>query len=103
MLIFLLFINLGITTSDQSIFDYQNGKTHSDFSFPDFVPQFLDEADEEVVQNATNHCGEENLECIFDLVFTGREDVADDTKLTDIQHSETVLINGMLPNHDSIQ
>lgn len=85
-----------MTTREQSIFEYPTGRSHADFNFPNFVPKFLDEADKEVVSNATQICGKENLECIFDLVFTGSEEIAEETKQANIQHTEAVMINGKI-------
>ena len=79
-----------MTTADTSIFVYTHGLTHSNFSYPDFIPKFLDEADQDKVENATKLCGVDNLECIFDFVFTGSEKVADDTKRADQQHTSDV-------------
>ena len=68
--------------------------SHANFSHPDFIPKFLDEADEGLVQNATRICGAENLECIYDMVMTGSEEIAMDTKQTGLEHTETVNITG---------
>ncbi|KAK3609861.1 hypothetical protein CHS0354_015052 [Potamilus streckersoni] len=62
-----------------SVFRYPNGKHSADYSHRDFMPKFIDEADPLMVANATNICGEENQECIFDLVFTENEEVANET------------------------
>ena len=51
---------------------------------------FLDDADDELKQNATQICGAENLECIYDMVMTGSEEIAEDTKVTGLKHTETV-------------
>ena len=79
-----------MTTPDQSLFDYPARMSHQDFSFPDFVPMFLDDADDELKQNATQICGAQNLECIYDMVMTGSEEIAEDTKVTSLKHTETV-------------
>ncbi|KAL3857455.1 hypothetical protein ACJMK2_012125 [Sinanodonta woodiana] len=76
------------TSENESIFRYPTGKGHADFSDPTFIPQFLDEADPEIVANATEICGEENQECIFDLVFTENNDIAQETLQIEIKASQ---------------
>lgn len=83
-----------MTSPTESIFVYPDGYSHANYSHPEFTPKFLDEADTDKVANATKICGEDNLECIFDLVFTGSESVAEDTKRTDVQHAEAVVEAG---------
>ena len=79
-----------MTTPDISVFEYPVRMSHQDFSFPDFVPMFLDDVDDELKQNATQFCGAGNLECIYDMVMTGSEKLAEDTKDTSLKHTETV-------------
>ena len=83
-----------MTTSDTSIFVYTDGLSHANFSHPGYIPKFLGEADQDKVDNATKLCGEDNLECIFDFVFTGSVEVADDTKRIDEQHTADVKDSG---------
>lgn len=70
----------GITSESESIFKYDDGKSHADYSVPGFVPVFLDEFNATIVQNATQICGEGNLTCIFDYVLTGNTDLALSTR-----------------------
>lgn len=64
------------------MFKYDDGMGHVNFSFPNFTPKFLDEADKDVVANATKTC-KNNTQCIFDLVFTGNEELAQQTTDTE--------------------
>ncbi|KAL3837566.1 hypothetical protein ACJMK2_022914, partial [Sinanodonta woodiana] len=63
----------------ESVFRYPLGKNHSDFQHSNFTPKFLDEADQAKVNKSKQTCGEDNQECIFDLVFTENEAVANNT------------------------
>ncbi|KAL3837565.1 hypothetical protein ACJMK2_022913 [Sinanodonta woodiana] len=63
----------------ESVFRYPLGKNHSDFQHNNFTPKFLDEADQAKVNKSKKTCGEDNQECIFDLVFTENEAVANNT------------------------
>ncbi|KAL3832190.1 hypothetical protein ACJMK2_023853, partial [Sinanodonta woodiana] len=76
--------------SSESIFHYPLGKNHTDFNHEDFEPQFIDEADEKV-SSAKKICGERNQECIFDLVLTENEAVANYTRNIEQQTSESHL------------
>ncbi|KAL3837657.1 hypothetical protein ACJMK2_023003, partial [Sinanodonta woodiana] len=71
----------------KSVFIYPLGKNHSDFHNRTFVPKFLDEANVEKVTNAKKICGEDNQECIFDLVFTENEAVANNTRRLEAEAS----------------
>ena len=81
-----------MTLADESIFVYRKGLNHANFSHPEFTPKFLDEADPKLVENATVTCGETNLECIFDLVFTRNDKLAKETQYTSVQHAETLVV-----------
>ncbi|KAK3588474.1 hypothetical protein CHS0354_035649 [Potamilus streckersoni] len=65
---------------DESVFHYPLGKNHSNFQHSNFTPKFLDEADQAKVNKSKQSCGEDNQECIFDLVFTENEAVANNTR-----------------------
>ncbi|KAL3832136.1 hypothetical protein ACJMK2_023807 [Sinanodonta woodiana] len=77
--------------SNESIFHYPTGTNHVDFHHKDFEPQFIDEADPEKVSSAKQICGKENQECIFDLVFTENEAVANYTRNIEQQTSESQI------------
>ncbi|KAK3612288.1 hypothetical protein CHS0354_011006 [Potamilus streckersoni] len=68
-----------MTNASGSAFRYPPGKTHKDFAHADFTPKFLDEADPVAIEKAKIYCGED-MECIFDYVFTGSKDVAIETR-----------------------
>jgi hypothetical protein len=93
--LFIYYFLIGLTSAAQSIFKYDNGKSHSDYSFPTFVPKFLDEANETLVAEATSLCGEGKNQCIFDYVFTGNSDLALATTATEDQASENNADAGM--------
>jgi len=83
-----------MTTSAESIFHYNPGKTHASFSFPDFLPQFIDQADPVKVAEAEAKCPSLDLACIFDFVFTGNEAVALETAGTQaIQAADTLILS----------
>ncbi|XP_060596327.1 uncharacterized protein LOC132750377, partial [Ruditapes philippinarum] len=69
-----------ITSSDESVFEYPPGGSFLDFQNLNPTVNFLDEADQALVTEATTFCGEGNIPCIFDKVFTGNDEVAEDTK-----------------------
>ncbi|XP_053372974.1 uncharacterized protein LOC123561094 [Mercenaria mercenaria] len=77
-----------ITSANESNFKYDNGKSHADYNFPDFVPKFLDEANQTIVDEAKSVCGEGNNQCIFDMVFTGNKELAQTTTLTEAEAAE---------------
>ncbi|XP_053372749.1 uncharacterized protein LOC123561027 [Mercenaria mercenaria] len=79
-----------MTLGNESLFKYDNGRSHADYSFPDFVPKFLDEANETKVAEAKELCGEGNNQCIFDYVFTGNPELALETNTTEALADETV-------------
>lgn len=78
-----------MTTATESLFYYGNGLGHADYSFPDFVPKFIDEANETLVANATDFCGEGNNQCIYDFVITGNRELALATNITEAEAVET--------------
>ncbi|KAK3595092.1 hypothetical protein CHS0354_043192 [Potamilus streckersoni] len=80
-----------------SVFRYPTGKNHTDFQHTDFVPKFLDEADPVKVVGAEQKCGKDNHECIFDLVFTENEAVANNTRSVEQRDSliKTEVVNSI--------
>lgn len=67
-----------MTSPEESLFRYDDGKGHADFNHEEFEPLFLEDADPDLVANATAFCNN-NTECIFDLVFTGNRELASGT------------------------
>ncbi|XP_062579994.1 protein eyes shut homolog, partial [Saccostrea cucullata] len=58
--------------NEESIFHYDKGLTNKDFSHPEFEPLFLDETNEEALENAKKKCGvNPSQACIFDYLATG--------------------------------
>ncbi|KAL4219781.1 scavenger receptor [Mactra antiquata] len=65
-----------------SAFVYPEGKNHSDYHNATFIPRFLDEAAPDKIKEAEVACnGSTNVECVFDYVFTEREEIAQSTNL----------------------
>ena len=56
-----------------SLFHYDNGYSHQEFSHPDFVPFFIDEFSEEKRNASIDACGGASASqaCIFDFLATG--------------------------------
>ncbi|WAR04750.1 MLP-like protein [Mya arenaria] len=71
-----------MTSEQESIFKYDDGVSHADFSFPNFEPEYLDEVDAANVSQANVTCNG-NLQCMFDLIFTGNEALAAQTGSTE--------------------
>ncbi|KAK3597236.1 hypothetical protein CHS0354_004990 [Potamilus streckersoni] len=65
---------------NKSAFWYPRGTGYNDYSHLNYTPKFLADADGTKVAYATNFCGSREHECIFDLVFTDNEAVANETK-----------------------
>lgn len=86
--------SLGMTTEAESIFLYNSGKTHASYSFPDFRPQFIDQADPVLLSLAQTKCPSGDLACIFDYVFTGSETVALETAGTQAATAADTTILG---------
>ncbi|KAL3836485.1 hypothetical protein ACJMK2_021917, partial [Sinanodonta woodiana] len=84
--------------ANKTVLRYPLGKNHFDFHHRDFVPKFLDEEDRVKVARAEQKCGKENQECIYDLVFTESEAVANNTRTVEKRTSsgQTELKN-MIP------
>ncbi|XP_062609556.1 uncharacterized protein LOC134271356 [Saccostrea cucullata] len=74
-----IFYNFGQQWSvkDKSIFYYDEGLNHENFSHPEFEPLFMDEVDEEELNSAKEICGTSPSQaCIFDFLATGDISVA---------------------------
>lgn len=64
-----------------SVFVYDEGKSHKDYQNNSFIPRFLDEIDASKRAQAEQECdGAENVECVFDLALTENKDVANATR-----------------------
>ena len=84
----MFYLFTGMTDESESLFKYDDGLGHADFINKTFVPQFLDQADKEVVANATTFC-KNNTQCIYDLVFTDNRQLAEQTTNTDASAAKT--------------
>ncbi|XP_053391141.1 mucin-like protein, partial [Mercenaria mercenaria] len=81
-----------ISSSDDSVFEYPPGGSYLNYQNLNPVVNFLDEANQTLVEKAEVFCGEENIPCIFDKVFTGSNEIAEDTKTVSDEQEETRLI-----------
>ena len=74
----------GVTTSSNTIFTYDEGKSHSSYFDIGYVSIFLDQ-DNLVFDNATlgqqarDVCGD-NKQCLFDIYITGKVRTGEATK-----------------------
>jgi hypothetical protein len=77
-----MFYITGEIDEKKSMFVYEEGKSHEDYQNNSFTPRFLDEIDVDKRVQAEVDCnGAENIECVFDLVFTENKDVANATRI----------------------
>ena len=60
------------------MFSYPDGLTAANFSFPDHMPVFLDELDNNTLAEARRVCGNDS-QCIYDFSQTGNEQLAMNT------------------------
>jgi hypothetical protein len=66
----------GATKQNDSLFLYPNGKSHSSYFKPEFVPVFFDFnnltfEDADFEKQARRVCGK-NVQCLFDVKITGK-------------------------------
>ncbi|XP_053372976.1 fibrillin-1-like [Mercenaria mercenaria] len=81
-----------ISSSDDSIFEYPPGGSYLNYQNLNPVVNFLDEANQTLVEDAKVLCGQDNIPCIFDKVFTGSDEVAEDTKTVIKEQEDTKQI-----------
>ncbi|XP_052253079.1 fibrillin-1-like [Dreissena polymorpha] len=77
-----LFVGTRMTTAQESIFKYADGYTHANFIQENFTPKFLEEANATLRAEAEQKCNA-NLQCVFDFIFTGNEQLARETERTE--------------------
>ena len=65
----------------ESLFTYPDGQTYLNYSHPDHIPVFPDEAIDKATDEVLAACGT-NKECIFDAVETGDISVGVETMAT---------------------
>lgn len=75
-----------MTTSHESLFVYQQGKSHATYHDPSYQPIFADEhklefSDKELEKGAQDTCGD-NKQCMFDIFTTGKLRIGRATKET---------------------
>ncbi|KAH3701383.1 hypothetical protein DPMN_076368 [Dreissena polymorpha] len=71
-----------MTTAQESIFKYADGYTHANFVQENFTPKFPEEANATLRAEAEQKCNK-NLQCVFDFIFTGNEQLARETERTE--------------------
>lgn len=75
---------LGQIDEERSVFIYSEGMTPKDFENATYVPKFLEDAVKEnqtKVEEAERICGGlKNTQCVFDFLFTLKEDIAKNTR-----------------------
>lgn len=74
-----VFYNFGQhwSVKDSSLFQYEDGLTFKDFFHPEFVPMFVDEVDESLLNNAKSKCGPRpSPSCVTDYLATGDIELA---------------------------
>ena len=92
---FLFFHLSGQITQEESLFYYENGENVSTLSDPNHIPIFLDEIDNETLNEAIAFCGgDENIECLFDFSQTRNEALAQSTANTNNQNNENEQVIG---------
>ena len=75
---------LGVTSANDSLFTYEEGKNYSSHVVAEYVPIFLDQANltfenATLGQEAKDMCGD-NILCLFDIHTTGKFSIGDATK-----------------------
>lgn len=80
---YIIFV-LGVTSANDSLFTYEEGKNHSFHVVAEYVPIFLDHANltfenATLGQEAKDMCGDSIL-CLFDIHTTGKFSIGDATK-----------------------
>ncbi|XP_052777286.1 uncharacterized protein LOC128214704 isoform X2 [Mya arenaria] len=85
--------------TNASAFFYPDGTSHDDYHNHTYIPRFLDEVDKAKISNAELVCGgSQNLECIFDFVFTDIEEVGEMSNAIKVQaESSREEIKEVLP------
>lgn len=70
----------GAIDPNRSYFFYRNGQGPANFTHPEFIPKFLSDFPEDRQKDAEEKCGN-NVECKFDFLATGNEEIALNTKV----------------------
>ena len=92
---FSFFYLSGQITQEESLFYYDNGENVSTLSDPNHIPIFLDEIDNDTLNEAIDICGgDENIECLFDFSQTRNEALAQSTANTNNVNNENEQVIG---------
>lgn len=91
-----MYIITGITTADESIFRYDNGKGHADYNNAEFVPKFYDEFTTEQIADSSVVCRDGKKECIYDFVITQNRELASATSAVLEEAAKIQAVIGML-------
>ncbi|XP_059169385.1 uncharacterized protein LOC131951116 [Physella acuta] len=67
-------------TAENSVFTYPIGESAANYSYPNYVPYFLEDFNATLRQSAISLCGEGNDPCIFDYLITSDPSFAQNTK-----------------------
>lgn len=104
-----------MTTKEESIFTYEDGFEHADFSRLDYVPKFMSDGfnfeDEELEEKAKVIC-KNNNQCLFDIATTGQLSIGDMTvefeeqvnqyqELIELVENTCVRLNNPVENADT--
>ena len=76
----------GVTTENESLFTYQQGKDHGSYSHPDYTPIFPDSQelvfeDKSLEEEAKGVCGD-SAQCMFDIYTTKKVTIGKASKET---------------------
>ncbi|BFZ22776.1 hypothetical protein BsWGS_25813 [Bradybaena similaris] len=89
--------NWQVTTAN-SVFNYDQGESTTNYSHPEFVPMFFDEANETQVKEAEIVCRVKDDACIYDYLVTRDDRFAQNTKEVKAQQEiNTQSLDNKLP------
>ena len=82
---------LGLIDPGDSLFTYPTGLTAANYSFPNHMPDFVDEVTARASSDVQEQCGG-NTRCIFDATQTGNLEIGINTMVTDEINEEDQMI-----------
>ncbi|CAL1547388.1 unnamed protein product, partial [Lymnaea stagnalis] len=85
--VFNLFASSYRVNEVNSIFIYDAGKSCGDYQHPEFIPTFRSSFTTTQINEAAELCGLSSEDCIFDLIATGNETIALNTKFLTEEHN----------------
>lgn len=97
--LYIITVNLGLffigeVTGENSVFTYPIGESAANYSYPNYVPYFLEDFNATLRQSAISLCGEGNDPCIFDYLITSDPSFAQNTKTFNEEGDQTRRILG---------